>query len=74
MPASVAVQRSRVLRGPTTPERDHMKLSEYRKTVVAVIGAVVSICAIYGLEFDPALVAAVTTLATAGGVWWFANE
>ncbi len=51
-----------------------MKLSEYRKTVVAVIGAVVSICAIYGLEFDPALVAAVTTLATAGGVCWFANE
>ena len=48
--------------------------SQYKKFVVAVIGAAVSIAAIYGLDVEPALTAAVTTLATAAGVWFFPNE
>lgn len=51
-----------------------MNLREYKKTVVAVIGAVVTVVGIYGVEVDPELVAAVTTILTAAGVWWFAND
>lgn len=50
-----------------------MTLSSYRKSVVAIIGAVVTIAAIYGVDADPELVAAVTTLLTAVGVWFFPN-
>jgi len=48
--------------------------SEYKKTIVAVIGAVISILAIYGVDIDPELSVAVTTILTAVAVWWFKNE
>lgn len=49
-------------------------LSKYRKTAVAAIGAVVTILAINGVDVDPELVTAVTTLVTASLVWWVPNE
>ena len=49
-------------------------LAQYRKSAVAIIGAVVSILAINGVDLDPELVAAVTTLVTAGLVWLVPNE
>lgn len=49
-------------------------MAEYRKSAVAVIGAVVTLCAIAGLDIDPELVAAVTTLVTAGLVFVVPNE
>jgi len=49
-------------------------LANYRKSAVAVIGAVVTLAGIYGLDIDPELVAAVTTLVTAGLVWVVPNE
>jgi hypothetical protein len=49
-------------------------LTRYRKTVIAVIGAVVSILAIQGIDVDPELVGAVTTLATAALVFLVPNE
>lgn len=61
-----------LLNRATTKERS--MLSQYRKTVVAVIGAVVTILAIYGVNLDPELVAAVSTLATAGMVLLVRNE
>jgi hypothetical protein len=48
-------------------------LTKYRKSVVAVIGAIATLAGIYGLEVDPELVAAVTTLLTATLVWWVPN-
>lgn len=50
-----------------------MTLAKYRKTIVAVIGAVVTIAGIFGTDLDPELVASVTTLLTALGVWFFPN-
>ena len=49
-------------------------LAQYKKTVVAVIGAVVTVAALYGTDIDPEYVATFTTLATALGVFWFRNE
>ena len=49
-------------------------LASYRKTIVAVIGAVVTILAINGVETDPELVTAITTLATAAVVWFVPND
>lgn len=48
-------------------------LTEYRKSIVAIIGAVVTILAVWGVEVDPQLVAAITTLVTAGLVWLIPN-
>lgn len=49
-------------------------LNQYRKTAVAVIGAVVTILAINGVNLDPALVTAITTLVTAALVFAVPNE
>jgi hypothetical protein len=49
-------------------------LSQYRKTLVAVIGAVVTILAINGVDVDPELVTSITTLLTAFLVWRVPNE
>ena len=50
-----------------------MTLAQYKKTVVAVIGAIVTVLALYGTDADPELVSAITTLLTAAGVFWFRN-
>lgn len=49
-------------------------LTQYRKSLVAIIGAVVSILAINGVDLDPELVAAITTLLTASLVWLVPNK
>jgi len=49
-------------------------LAQYRKTIVASIGAVVTILAINGVDLDTDLVAAITTLATAAVVWFVPND
>jgi hypothetical protein len=49
-------------------------LSQYRKTTTAIIGAVVSILAINGVNLDPELVIAITTLVTAALVFLVPNE
>lgn len=49
-------------------------LSQYKKTVVAVIGAVVSVLAVNNIDVDPSYVVLATTLITAFGVFWFRNE
>jgi hypothetical protein len=48
-------------------------LTKYRKSAIALIGAVVTLAGIYGVDIDPELVAAVTTLVTASLVWWVPN-
>jgi hypothetical protein len=48
-------------------------LTKYRKSAIALIGAVVTLAGIYGIDIDPELVAAVTTLVTASLVWWVPN-
>lgn len=48
-------------------------LTKYRKTAIALIGAVVTLAGVYGIDIDPELVAAVTTLITASLVWWVPN-
>lgn len=48
-------------------------MAEYKKSIVAVIGAIVTILAVNGVDVDPELVAAVTTLVTASLVWWVPN-
>jgi hypothetical protein len=50
------------------------KLAEARKFIVALIGAVVTILALNGIEVDQDLIAAITTLVTAGLVWVVPNE
>jgi hypothetical protein len=47
---------------------------QYRKSLVAVIGAIATLAGIYGIDVDPELVAAVTTLLTALLVWGVPNE
>ena len=49
-------------------------LNHYRKALVAVIGVVVTVLGIYGVEIDPEIVASVTTLATALLVFFVPNE
>jgi hypothetical protein len=49
-------------------------MNRYRKAIVAVIGAIVTILALYGIDVDPELVAAITTILTAGAVAWFPNS
>jgi hypothetical protein len=41
---------------------------------VAVIGAIATLAGIYGIDVDPELVAAVTTLLTALLVWGVPNQ
>ena len=48
-------------------------LTKYRKSAIALIGAVVTLAGIYGIDIDPELVAPVTTLVTASLVWWVPN-
>lgn len=48
-------------------------LTKYRKSAIALIGALATLAGIYGIEVDPELVAAVTTLVTASLVWWVPN-
>lgn len=49
-------------------------LARYRKATTALIGAVVSILAVNGIDLDPELVAAITTLITAALVFAVPNE
>ena len=49
-------------------------LARYRKATTALIGAVVSILAVNGIDLDPELVAAVTTIITASLVYLIPNE
>jgi hypothetical protein len=49
-------------------------LTQYRKSAVALIGAVVTILALNGVNVEPDLVAAITTLITAALVWVVPNE
>ena len=52
-------------------------MSKYRKAVVAVAGAVVAIAAIYGVDLSEETQNGIVTfdlLATAAGVWGFAND
>jgi hypothetical protein len=49
-------------------------LSQYRKSAVALIGAVVTILAVNGVNLDTELVAAITTLVTASLVWFVPND
>jgi uncharacterized membrane protein len=49
-------------------------LSQYRKSVVALIGAVVTILALNGVDVDPEMVTAITTLVTASLVFVVPNE
>jgi hypothetical protein len=49
-------------------------LQHYRKAVVALIGVIVTVLAVYGVELDPEIVASVTTLATALLVFFVPNE
>jgi hypothetical protein len=49
-------------------------LPRYRKSIVAVLGALATLAGIYGIDVDPELIAAVTTLLTASLVWWVPNE
>ena len=49
-------------------------LTHYRKALVALIGVVVTVLAVYGVEVDPEIVASVTTLATALLVFFVPNE
>ena len=51
-----------------------MRPSEYKKTIVAVIGAIVTILATQGIDVDPSLTVAITTILTAVAVWYFRNE
>jgi hypothetical protein len=48
-------------------------LTKYRKSAIALIGAVVTLAGIYGIDIEPELVAAVTTLVTASLVLWVPN-
>lgn len=48
-------------------------MSKYAKSATAVIGAVVTILAINGIDLDPALVAAITTIVTSALVWYVPN-
>jgi hypothetical protein len=49
-------------------------LAQYRKSAVALIGAVVTILAVNGVDLDPELVAAITTIVTASLVWFVPND
>jgi hypothetical protein len=48
-------------------------LPKYRKSIVAIVGALATLAGINGIDVDPELVAAVTTLITASLVWWVPN-
>ena len=50
-----------------------MTTGQYRKLIVAVIGAVVTILAVAGIDADAEIVAAVTTLLTAASVYLVPN-
>lgn len=49
-------------------------MKEYRKAVVAVVGAIVAILAVAGIDVDPEVSAAVVSLATALLVYVTPNE
>lgn len=49
-------------------------LAQYRKATTAIIGALVTILAVNGVDLDPELVASVTTIITAALVWAVPNE
>lgn len=49
-------------------------LARYRKATTALIGSVVSILAISGVDLDPELVVAVTTIITSVLVFAIPNE
>jgi hypothetical protein len=49
-------------------------LSQYRKSVVALIGAVVTILALNGVNVDAEIVTAITTLITASLVFVVPND
>lgn len=50
-----------------------MRYEQYRKLIAALVGAVVTILAVWQIDVDPEVVAAATTLLTAIGVWFFPN-
>jgi len=45
-------------------------MRNYEKLAAALVGAVVTVIAVAGIDADPEIVAAVTTLLTAVLVWW----
>ena len=49
-------------------------LEHYRKAVVAIIGVIVTVLAVYGVDVEPEIVASVTTLATALLVFFVPNK
>ena len=52
----------------------NLGLTHYRKALVALIGVIVTVLAVYGVDVDPEIVASVTTLATALLVFFVPNE
>lgn len=48
-----------------------METNTYRKTIAAVVGAIVTVLAVWKVDVDPQLSAAITTLLTATAVYWF---
>lgn len=49
-------------------------MTRYRKLAAAIIGAVVTILAVWQIDVDPQIVAAATTLLTAALVWLLPND
>lgn len=47
---------------------------QYRKAIVAVIGAIVAFLATQGIDVDPSLVTGITTILTALAVYAVPNE
>ena len=49
-------------------------MNKYKKAVVAVVGAVVTVLAVAGIDVEPAVVTAVTTLLTSLLVYFVPND
>ena len=50
------------------------KAAEYRKAIVAVVGAVVAVLAVAGVDVDPEVSAGVVGLLTAAAVAYLPND
>lgn len=48
-------------------------MNRYTKAITATIGALATIAGVWGLDIEPEIVAAVTTLVTALAVFWLPN-
>jgi hypothetical protein len=49
-------------------------MAEYKKAIVAAVGAVVAIAAAFGTDIDPEASTTAITILTAVAVWYFRNE